>query len=399
MIFLQFALRNLQRHWIRSLLSIIGIIIGVIAIASLAILGNSINLLVANVITDVGDTLVISPHTAASETFVGDPRQAVDATIGANQVNEIRRAAGSHRVIPVLMGAEVIRFGDEGGNAQIIGLATDDIPFLLDLDRGQYVRQNLPGCLIGSFLADEFELEPGNRILIGDEEIRVVGILRERGYAADINPDYAVVVAEPWYSDYFETADEYSMVIVKVRSLGEIDAVKDAIDYQLNRREDTVDIIDSRDLIKTYEEIYDQMTMFLIGIGAISLIVAAVNILNVMYISVTERIHEIGIMRSIGTNRRDVLQMFLFEAIVLGVIGSIVGGFFSTIGGYIISAVAIEAFTVGTTFGENATIFDSTAVAYVFFAMGFGIVISALSGLYPAWKAAQLSPIEALRHE
>jgi putative ABC transport system permease protein len=185
MIFLQFAMRNLRRHWIRSLLSIIGIIIGVIAIASLAILGNSINLLVANLITDVGDTLVISPHTAASDTFVGDPRSAVDATISETQVNEIRKAAGSHRVIPVLQGADLIRFGDKQGNAQIIGLATDDIPFLLDLDRGQYVRQNLPGCLIGTFLADEFELEPGNRIAIGDKEVRVVGILWNRGRILD----------------------------------------------------------------------------------------------------------------------------------------------------------------------------------------------------------------------
>jgi len=91
-IFFSFAVRNLRRHWIRSTLSIIGIIIGVIAIASLGMMGNSINLLVASVITDIGDTVVITPHTAFGGTFAGDPRAAVDAAIPAREVEMIRRA-------------------------------------------------------------------------------------------------------------------------------------------------------------------------------------------------------------------------------------------------------------------------------------------------------------------
>ncbi|NYT06576.1 MAG: ABC transporter permease, partial [Methanomicrobiales archaeon] len=148
-----------------------------------------------------------------------------------------------------------------------------------------------------------------------------------------------------------------------------------------------------------YEDYYAQITTFLVAIGGVSLIVAAVNILNVMYISVAERIHEIGIMRSLGAMRSEILRMFLFEAMLLGVAGSIVGGVISAIAGYAISVIAIQAFTAGTTFGENATIFDATSIAYIVFAIAFGIAISTLSGLYPAWKAAQLTPIEALRHD
>jgi putative ABC transport system permease protein len=400
MILFNFAVRNLRRHWIRSSLSIIGIVIGVIAIASLGIMGNSINLLIANLITDVGDTVVIMPHTAIGDTFAGDPRTAVDASIPERQVEEIRRAASPHRVIPVLQGADEVEFGrGESGYTQIIGLVPGDIPVLLDLAEGQYPRQNQAGVLVGTYLAREYSLGPGSRILIGGESVRVTGVLAERGFAFDINPDYAIVVPDAWYESHFSTGREYSMVIVRVGDVGQIDAVKQGVENQLNRREQVVDIFDSREMLRQYEEIYGQITVFLLGIGGISLLVAAVNILNVMYISVTERIREIGVMRSIGILRRQVLRMFLYEAMILGSVGSVIGGVFSAVGGYLISVAAIEVFTAGTTFGEDFTVFDLTAVGFIVFGMLFGIGISVSAGFYPAWKASQLSPIEAMRHD
>ncbi len=398
MMFFSFAVRNLRRHWIRSALSIIGIVIGVIAIASLGIMGNSINLLVANIITDVGDTIVITPHTAIGETFAGDPRTAVDAAIPAREVEEIRRAANPHRTIPVLQGADEVEFGrGESGYTQIIGLASDDIPILLDLEEGQYPRQNQAGALVGAYLATEYGISPGSRLTIGNESIRVAGVLAERGFAADINPDYAIVVPDGWYESHFGTNDAYPLVIVRVGDVEQIDAVKEAIENRINRREDIVDVFDSRDMLRQYEEIYQQITAFLVGIGGISLIVAAVNILNVMYISVTERIREIGVMRSLGALRREVLRMFLYEAMILGFIGSVIGGIASAASGYLISLAAVEVFTAGTTFGENFTVFDQSAVGFIVFGMAFGIGTSIAAGFYPAWIASQLAPVDAMR--
>lgn len=399
MIFFDLAKRNLKIHWIRSFLAILGIIIGVLAIASMGILGHSISLLVANLISDVGDTIIVTPHVAAGQGFFGDPRVAVMARIPESDVEAIRKVAGSSRVIPVLRRAEEMTFGDESGYVTILGLPAGDIPVLLGINRGLYLRENTPGCLVGHYLAREFGISPGNRIGIGNQSQRVSGVLEERGFAVDINPDYAIVVTDRWFFEMYGDKKEYDQVIVKVADISQIDRVKRDIDQRLNRREKVVDIFDSRDLLRQYDRIYDQILLFLLGIGAISLIVAAVSILNVMIISVTERIHEVGILRSIGASRRDILLMFLYEAMMLGMIGSIVGGILSIVGGYFISQVAIRVMTAGTTFGESASVFGPDTFFFIAGGVLFGLIVSTLSGLYPAWQASRMTPIEALRYE
>ncbi|MFY9132651.1 MAG: ABC transporter permease [Candidatus Methanoculleus thermohydrogenotrophicum] len=402
MTFFSFAIRNVRRHWFRSLLSVIGIGIGVAAIASLGILGGSINLLVANLISDVGDTIVVTPHTAISGTFAGDPRTAAYVTLSSQEVDKIRQAASPYQVIPVLQGTDEVKFGfgesEESGYARVIGLDPEDAAILLKLEDGRYPRQNQPGALVGTYLAREYNLRPGSRITIGGEELRVAGVLAERGFAVDINPDYAIVVTEGWYTHHFGDRDGYAMAIIQVRDITAIDEVKDAVEMRLNRHEDQVDIIESREMLRQSQAIYDQIMAFLLGIGGIALIVAAVNILNVMYIAVTERISEIGMMRSIGVRRREVLRIFLYEAMILGIAGSAIGGVLSAVIGYIVSVAVIGVFTAGTTFGEGFVVFNLTAVEFIVFGMAFGIVTSVLAGFYPAWKAARLLPVEAMRH-
>ncbi|QSZ67657.1 ABC transporter permease [Methanofollis aquaemaris] len=398
MIFFSFATRNLRRHTVRSFLATLGIVIGVFAIASLGVMGNSINLLAAGLIADVGDTVVITPHTAlGGEGFVGDPRTVVAATISEADVDRIERAAGGNPVVAVVEEAADLRVGNEGGYAQVIGLATDDIPDLLDLSEGNYLRPGSPAALVGSVLAEEYGIRAGSRIALGDEEMRVAGVLEERGFAFDINPDYAVVIERDRFRDQFPQKEGYDYVVITVRDPDEMEEVKTAVENLMNRRDETVDITDSRESLNQVNEIYDAMGRFLLGIGAVSLVIAAVSILNVMIISVTERRHEIGVMRSIGALRGEVMRMFLYEALVLGLAGSLIGGALSFVGGYVISLAAIEVFTAGTTFAEGATVFDPLSVAYILGAMLFGIVTSVAAGVYPAWQAAQMTPIEALR--
>ena len=381
MTFFDLARRNVSRHWLRSILAVTGIVIGVIAIASMGILGNSIGLMFNDMVTDVGDTIVVSPAMSSGTTAFTE-----------RQVNDIARAAGSNRVIPFASTFDTVTVGETKSGAMIYAMPAADIPFLLEKEAGTYPRDTGAGCMIGSKLAEngkETGLKLGARVQIGNETLRVTGVLKERGMGFDINPDYAIIVPYRWYSNHYDE-DEYDQVIVKVRDVKDLDAVKEGIEEKMNRREDVVNVMDTKAILESVFAAADSITVFLMGIGAISLIVAGVSILNVMMMSVTERIKEIGVLRSIGTRRNEVMRMFIYEAMILGVAGAIIGGVLSFGTGYLMTAVLV---------GNPDYLFNPTSLLYIVFGMAFGIITSAASGLYPAWKAAHLNPIQALRHE
>jgi putative ABC transport system permease protein len=244
--------------------------------------------------------------------------------------------------------------------------------------------------MVGARFAAENNINPGTRITVGDKgNLRVVGILKERGMGFDINPDYGIVVDDRWFSEAYDQKD-YNLVIVKVKNINMISQVKDTIDKQLNRRETIVDVIDTKAILNTILNTFGQISTFVTAIGGISLIVAGVSILNIMMMSVTERIKEIGVIRSIGTQKKEVRRMFLYEALILGLIGSLIGGVLAFFGGYAVSVVMLNT---------TKYLFVPSSMVYIIYGMTFGIATSLLSGLYPAWKASNLNPIEALRHE
>jgi len=375
MIFFDFAWRSIRLNWLRSLLAVIGIVIGVVAISSMGMLGNSLQLSVTEDLSTVGDTLVIFPH--ASDTLT------------ERQFKNIERAAGQYAAIPIYAGhAERIEVGNEKGVALIYGIRPDDIPDLLEKAEGAYTQSD-GSVMAGATLAEEFDLRVGSRIKAGNTSFRVAGILEEKGIGFDINPDSALVATDHWYSSYYDQ-DEYDQVIIRVSDLEDIEDVKEAIDKRLNRRETEVDILDTGAILEMITTAFESIAAFTTAIGGISLVVAGVSIFNVQMMSVTERIREIGIIRSIGTRRLEVMKMFMYEALILGLIGSSIGAVLSFGGGYVTSLFMLQTVKY---------IFLPSTLIYIPYGMVFGIITSLLSGLYPAWKAANLNPIDALRYE
>jgi len=356
----------------------------------MGVLGNSLVLSISESLTSVGDTIVVYPNSGAGPMGGGGGAAAATLRITPRQVDEITRAVGSNIVIPVHTGADRVIVGSENRAATLYGMDPADISEILEIEDGIFLRSTT-GAMAGKKLAEEFKLNVGSTVRIGEggERVRIVGILKERGIGFDINPDYALVVSDRWFeSTYGE--EGYNQVVVKVRNLEEIDGVKKAIEDALNRRTDVVTVLDTRKVLQTILDAFNNISTFTTAIGGISLIVAGVSILNVMMMSVTERTREIGIIRSIGAKRPEVMRIFLYEALVLGLIGSGIGGILSFGGAYLAVSVMLQSTTY---------LFVPSSLVFILYGMVFGIGTSLLSGLYPAWRAANLSPIEALRHD
>jgi putative ABC transport system permease protein len=395
MIFWEIAKRNIRIHLLRSSLAMLGIVIGVIAIASMGILGNSLVLTVSDSLKTVGDSVIVTPHVGGTmRGFSGGTGGPSSLSITEQNFQQIKRASAPNVAIPVLQTSDRMKLGVGSDEivATIYGLNPDDVPDLLKLKEGGYSRGD-SGVLVGSTFATDNNVKVGSRIAIGTEgnkgTLRVTGIIEERGMAFDVSTDSAIIVTKDWFDQAYNRND-YDKVVVKVKNLDDLPAVKSAIENQMNKRDKIVDVVDTRKTMETIFSAFGQITTFVSAIGGISMLVAGVSILNIMMMSVTERIKEIGIMRSIGAQRKEVMSMFIYEALILGVVGSLIGGTMSLLGGYAISSVLLQT---------TKYLFVPSSMIHIIYGMSFGIVISLICGIYPAWRAANLNPIDALRHE
>ena len=398
-IFLDLSARSVRLNLLRSILASIGIVIGVVAISSMGMLGTNMQLEVKDQLSTGANTIVLTPDTVR----MGPPGSAPSSSSSSSDITKtvlgkIRIATGtSGTVIPVHRTNTQFTLGSVPGRASVYGLDPDDITKFLTIGNGTNIV-GINDALVGSTIAGNFNLKLGSRIRIGSESTgqsvaRIVGILDERGMSSDnINTDNAIVVSDDWYVNQYGGKDEYPQVNVIVKDIDTITDVETAIDTKVNtdKKTPTVRISDASSRLSSISSSLSTMTTFILAIGAISLVVAAVSIFNVMMMSVNERVQEIGILLSIGTEKGEVRRMFLYEAFILGLLGAVVGGASSLVMGYSVVSAMI---------GTTAYFFLPESLAYIPEGMIVGMVVCLVSGLYPAWRASNLDPIEALRSE
>jgi putative ABC transport system permease protein len=397
-IFFDLSVRSVKLNFMRSLLASIGIVIGVVAISSMGMLGTNMQLIVKNQLTAGINTIVITSDVVRSEPGSFGTPGTTATGITESQLNDIRDAAGINDVIPIDRTNTQFSIGSSDGRGSIMGLDLTDMKSIMNVSEGSTPRGE-SDAIVGATIASRFNLKIGTRIKIGEPNIsvtrpvvRVVGILPTIGMSSSngINTDNAIVVSDTWYSAQFGGDNVYDQVNVNLKDVSTLSAVETAIAKKVNRNKEVVRISDASSRVTSVSSTLSSLTTFILAIGSISLLVAATSIFNVMMMSVNERVQEIGILLSIGTEKGEVRRMFLYEAFILGIIGAIIGGTMSIVIGYSVVSAMI---------GNTAYFFLPESIIYVPAGMIIGVVVCVASGVYPAWKASNMDPIEALRAE
>lgn len=374
----ELAKRNLKRHMARTVLAAVGIIIGVIAISSMGILGNSLKMSVSDSLGDVGNELIVYPGFG-------------ETAITEKQVEKMQKVAGIKNLIPIYISSSKAEYKNEETYASVYGIESDELPNLVEIEEGRMYKRGSSDCVIGAQLAEDLEVNIGGKITVEDTKFRVIGILKERGIGFDISADSAVFMDPQMFTRIYEDTDEgYNNVIIQVEDINEIDIIKANLEDRLNKKDEEVFVLATNTILSSINEISRYISLFLMGISSISLLVAGVSILNVMLMSTMERTREIGIMKAVGASRKDVLKMFLLEALFLGTAASLIGGILSFGGGFLITVLIMK---------QASYLFAPSSMAYIILGICFGILTGVAGGVYPAWKAAQMRPLDALRHE
>jgi putative ABC transport system permease protein len=261
---------------------------------------------------------------------------------------------------------------------------------------GRGLRQSdRSSCVIGSQVAnprgfDEQIIEVGDRVnfifMVNGERkeanFRILGILEEVGGTFGGQDDRSVVIPFREAQQIFEVGSRVDFVAITVDETENVEAVVDELEDDFS---DRINILDYEMIQQQVDQILGTIEGVLGGIAAISLLVAGVGIINTMTISVIERTREIGILKAVGAKGLDVLLIFLTEATITGIIGGVLG--------------SVSGFILGKVVGDYINLPVATSSILGIMVVGFAVITTVISGLYPAWRASRMNPVDALRRD
>lgn len=396
------ALDSLLANKLRSVLTMLGVIIGVAAVIALLSIGNGVADSITDEINAIGTNLIlINTDIDNSDGYPSLSLSDVEA------LSDPLRVPAVSDVAAIVQGTREVISSGRSTNAPVGGITANYLPIynLTDFQSGDTLTQNdldnrARVAVLGSDVNEDLfpdEYPIGQSIRINGVTYEVVGVLESSGSGinnTDGNVYIPLTTAQSrLFTDRTRSGEKaVTTITVQAISAEDTDAALAQITEVLREEhdiayaaDDDFSLISQSDLLETFDTITATLTAFLGAIAGISLVVGGIGIMNIMLVSVTERTREIGIRKAIGALKRDILVQFLLESVVL----SLIGGGLGILLGWLISAVSGNALDVPTVIDAG------TVVLATGFAAGVGLV----SGIYPAWRAASLQPIEALRYE
>lgn len=412
---LKTAVVGLKTNKARSFLTMLGVIIGIASVVAMMSLGaGAQNLIVGQIMSIGSNTIFIEPGSfdpKEQSMMQAQVEQMEIKTLKVSDAEAIEELSTIEKAAPAVMGTG--RVLHENIDKKITFLGTTPASFEIEgtgviLGREMQesdVRAQARVALLGHQISEDLfgEDNPiGQKIRIKKTNFIVIGVLEETGDQMFFNLNDIIYIPVTTAQSFLTGGDHVNQIIAKAKSEKDIDESVRNIRLLLRERHDIYNpegnltkddfrVMSQVEAANMLEQVTSIFTLFLSSVAAIALIVGGIGIMNIMLVSVTERTREIGLRKAVGAKKKDILWQFLSEAVLLTVIGGIIG----VILGIVLSFLG--GIALGRMLGTDWGFFISVKAI----GLGFGVssMIGLVFGIYPARKAARLSPIEALRYE
>lgn len=394
------ASKNLKKKGIRSWLTLLGIIIGIAAVVALISLGQSLETAITGQFSSIAaDRLVIS----STETGFGPPGSTAVRKLTEHDVKIIESVSGVKEVIPRIIRILKVEHGRDS-HFEFTGSIPEDQDqidiiyetFQLEVNKGKLLKSgDSRKVMIGSGLEDHFDkkIRVGTILEIQGKDFEVIGILKP---LSSIQFNNALYMPEKDLKDALQIEDELDLIIAKIDSPENAEEVSEAIKRKLRKDrdqdegEEDFSVETPLQTVSAVSSILGAINITITGIAAISILIGAIGVMNAMFTSVLERTKEIGVMKAIGAENKDILAVFIVESSFLGLVGGILGALLGL-------GLALGASVAANSFFQSEIFNVSPSPTLLIGSILFSAILGILAGTIPAYQASKLHPVEALR--